>query len=228
MRQLNKSLCILALSILFATTAMAGSTWKITSLDWQPYSDSTMPSQGNSIQKLRNLLKKEGIDLVVEFYPWARAQEIARQDGYVGYYPAWPEEVAEGFTASLPVDWSEIGVLTHVHSGVKWTSLEALFEHKVGLVSTYKYPETITKLTKTKPQNVDLTPSELSLLRKLSVKRIKAAITDPTVMHYLAAREGIDNIMTLKRLKKMPLVLAFKTTPENMKRVELLNKLLLQ
>jgi len=228
MSKLGKSLCILALSIAFASTAMAGTVWKITSLDWQPYSASTMPSQGNSIQKLRNLLKKEGIDLVVEFYPWARAKEIARQEGYVGYYPAWPEEVSEGFTASLPVDWSEVGVLTHAHSRVKWTNLEALFEHKVGLVSTYKYPEAIIKQAKAKPQNVDPTPNELSLLRKLSAKRIEAAITDPTVMHYLAAREGIDNIKSLKILKKMPLVLAFKNSPENLKLYELLNKLLRQ
>ena len=187
-----------------------------------------MPTQGNSIQKLRELLNKEGIDLVVEFYPWARAQEIASQEGYVGYYPAWPEEVAEGFTASLPVDWSEIGVLTHANSGVKWTNLEALFEHKVGLVSTYKYPEIIFKLTKANPQNIDLIPNELSLLRMLSVKRVKVGITDPTVMHYLAAREGIDNIKTLQRLMKMPLVLAFRNSPENLELIEVLNKLLQQ
>jgi len=187
-----------------------------------------MASQGNSIQKLRALLKTKGIDLVVEFYPWARAQEVARQEGYVGYFPAWPEEVSEGFTASSPVDWSEIGVLTCMHSGLKWTSLEALFDDKVGLISNYKYPEDIAKLVKAKPHNVDPTPNELSLLKKLSARRFKSAITDPTVMLYLADREGVDNIKTLKILEKKALVVAFRNSPENLKRLELLMEILKQ
>ncbi len=211
----------------FATTAIAGSVWKITSLDWPPYSDSNMASQGNSIQKLRTLLKKEGVELVVEFYPWARAQEIAKQEGYVGYFPAWPEEVTEGFIASSPVDWSEIGVLTS-YSGYKWTNLEALFIDKVGLISTYKYPETIEKLAKATPHKVDSTPNELSLLKKLSSGRFKIAITDPTVMHYLAAREGVGNIKTLKILERKALVIAFRNGLENMRAIELLEKLLLE
>lgn len=222
-------LCLLASTVLADSaqkTPLLDNVWKITSLDWQPYSDAAMVSQGNSIQKLRSLLKQKGIELVVEFYPWARAREIAKRKGYVGYYPAWPEEVAEGFTASLPVDWSEIGVLTHVHSGVKWTGLEALFTYKVGLVSTYSYPEAITRLAQANPLNVDPTPNEISLLRKLSARRIKVAITDPLVMDTLAEREGIENIKLLKLLSKAPLVLAFNNQPENLKRLELLNSLL--
>lgn len=228
MSKLALKLCSLTISIAFATTAMAGSVWKITSLDWPPYSDSNMASQGNSIQKLRILLKKEGIELVVEYYPWARARYIAQQEGYVGYFPAWPEEVSEGFTASSPVDWSEIGVLTYMDSGLEWTNLNALFDNKIGLIKTYNYPEYITKLADDKPQNIDPTPNELSLLKKLSAKRIKSAITDPTVMHYLAEKEGISNIKTLKILKEKALVVAFKKDTETLKKLELLEKLLKQ
>ena len=222
--------CLFTLAALaiFASTAMAGEVWKITSLDWPPYSDPTMSSQGKSIQKLRDLLKMEGIDLVVEFYPWSRAREIARHKDYVGYFPAWPKEVDKGFTASLPVDWSEIGVMTYLHSGVNWTSLERLFDHKVGLVSTYDYPESITKWANTSPQKVEFPPNEVSLLKMLSAQRITVAITDPTVMNYLAEKKGVHNIRTVKILDKIPLVLSVEDSPENLRRIELLNRLILQ
>jgi len=225
MFRLGISLCICVFFFAFANLAMADSVWRITSLDWPPYSDSSADLQGNSIHKLRALLKEEGIELVVEFFPWARAQEVAKQEGYVGYFPAWPEEVSDGFSASLPVDWSEIGVLT-ADSNLTWISLEALFNNKIGLIMTYKYPEVIAKLAKSKSENVDSTPNELSLLKKLSDRRFKTAITDPTVMHFLAAREGIKNIKTLKILEQKALVLAFRNCPENMKRLKLLNEVI--
>ena len=88
MKHFNVIIFILLLSFTLGTAARAGEVWRITSLDWQPYSDSQSSTLGKSVEKLRSLLKNEGIDLIVEFYPWARAQDIAQQDGYVGYFPA--------------------------------------------------------------------------------------------------------------------------------------------
>ena len=42
-------------------------TWRITSLDWQPYSGSDLANHGKSVEKLRGLLKKESIELIVDF-----------------------------------------------------------------------------------------------------------------------------------------------------------------
>lgn len=218
---------LLASLLCFAVPlAKAGEVWKITSLDWQPYSGGGMATQGNSIQKLRNLLQKRDITLVVEFYPWARAQEIAKRPGYVGYFPAWPEEIIKGFIASPPVDWSEIGVLTYRDSGLEWQGLKSLFQRKLGLVSTYKYPKHIQALATEHEEMVDSTPNEMCLLRKLSNRRFPAAITDPSVMLYLAEREGVGNIETLKVLGTHALVLAFQNTPENLQRLETLTELL--
>lgn len=215
--------CILCLPY---SLSNAEEIWKITSLDWQPYSGSNMSSQGNSIQKLRNLLKKKNISLVVEFYPWARAQEIAKRKGYVGYYPAWPEEVQKGFIASPPIDWSEISVLTYQGSGLEWNGLENLFQYRIGLVSTYRFPKFIEAMMQEYPGNIDRTPNEVSLLRKLSKKRFRAAITDPSVMFYLAGQEGIDNVEVLANLATHSLVLAFRNSPENMQRLEVVQQLL--
>lgn len=203
-----------------------GEVWRVTSLEWPPYSDSRMHSEGNSVQKLRNHLELANIRLTMEFYPWLRAQQIAQHDGYFGYFPAWPEEVKEGFIASPPIDWSEVGVLTRADSEITWTSLEDIFKHRVGTVRTYEYPAPIKDFLLDKKNRIDSSPNERSLLRKLSAKRIDVAITDPLVMHYLAAAEGMDNIKTLALVTRRPLVIAVRDTPENRNRLVILRQLI--
>nr|WP_321257238.1 hypothetical protein [uncultured Pseudodesulfovibrio sp.] len=219
-------LLVLLLLMSLSSIALAGEVWRITSLDWPPYSDSKASTQGKSIQKIKKLLEKENIEIVVEFYPWARARDVALQTEYIGYFPAWPEEVEEGFIASSPVDWSEIAVMTYAGSGIEWTDLDALFQFKVGLVKNYDYPEIIASLADKWKKNVDSTPNEIALLRKLSDERIKVAITSPTVMLYLARQLGIDNIRIIKRICRNPLVMVFRDTPNNRKRLLLLNRLI--
>lgn len=203
-------------------------TWKMTSLDWQPYSGSDMTNQGNSIQKLKTLLKTEGIDLLVEFYPWERSQMLAGTKDYVGYFPAWPEEVDTGFTASDPVDSSNIGILVNTDSTLVWKDIDTLVKnYKIGIISTYVYPELIEQAVKKYPANVDYSQTEGELMRKLSGKRFDAAITDPEVMIYTAQIVGVTNIKVLnKSIMSKPLVVAFRNGADNTKRVEILNKIL--
>ncbi len=81
MKHLLTALRILVLVLIYATIASAGEVWVITSLDWQPYSDSNSPQQGFSIHKLRTLLKRENIELRVEFYPWSRLVRLPDRMG---------------------------------------------------------------------------------------------------------------------------------------------------
>ncbi|MDF2177030.1 transporter substrate-binding domain-containing protein [Aliiglaciecola sp. CAU 1673] len=210
-----------------SAAASAEETWKITSLNWEPYSGATLSNQGNAIQKLREVLKAEGINLIVEFYPWARAKALAETNDYVGFFPAWPEEVEQGFVASNAVDWSEIGVMRNKAQEVSFSTVDELFsKYKVGLVKTYVYPEDITKAMEKYKGKVDEAPDENSLLKKLSTGRHPAAITDPTVMMYLAQQQGTDNVEPVQVLTKKELVVAFRDGEDNKARIALLNKLL--
>ena len=218
-------------SILIIMTVMwsthAEEVWKITSLNWEPYSGATIASQGNAIQELRELLKKADIRLIVEFCPWKRAQLTAKGPDYVGYFPAWPEEVADGFVASPPIDWSEISILKRADTELEFNSIDELFEkYTVGIIHTYVYPKVITDAMAKYPNHVDKTPNEASLLKKLSVGRCQAAITDPNVMMYLAETEGISNITPVQVVMKKELVLALRDQPDNQARIDLLKKLL--
>ncbi|MCP4346409.1 MAG: hypothetical protein GY795_12885 [Desulfobacterales bacterium] len=94
----------------------------------------------------------------------------------MGYFPAWPEEVTEGFTASPPVDWSEVGILKKSGTSVSFESIDDLFKkYRVGIVKTYVYPALISNAMKKYPDHTDGAPDELSLLKKLSKGRHSAA-----------------------------------------------------
>ncbi len=223
---------LLIFAIVAVSMAWAGSAgaeeWKITSLNWQPYCGAEMSNQGNSIQKLRLMLEKQGITLVVEFYPWKRAQYLAGKEDYVGYFPAWPEEVAEGFVASPPVDWSVLGYMKQRNAQVSFDTVDGMFKaYKVGIVSTYVYPASVQAGMKAYPNNVDKSMDEVSLLKKLSGGRFQVALTDPNVMMYLAGKEGISNVEPMKKsLEDKPLVFSFRKGADNQKRINLLKKIL--
>lgn len=222
---------LLSISI-FLCSLFAGDvnaeTWKITSLDWPPYAGPDLPNQGLSIDKLRQLLKQEGIELVVEFYPWLRAQHYAKSEEYVGYFPAWPEEVKEEFIGSPAVDYSSIGVLTYSGSNSTWSTIDALFrDYNVGIIQTYVYPQEIQRAVQQYPKHVDYAPDETSLVKKLSAKRTDVALTDPKVMLYIAAKENIDNIVVLEEcLEQKALMVAFRNDQENQRRIERLKRAL--
>ena len=210
--------------------ASSADTWRVTSLDWQPYSGSDIDGGGNSVEKLREVLAQGGIELRIEFYPWARAQKLASTEEYIGYFPAWPEEVYKGFVGSDPVDYSYVGVLTSLGSGVEWSGLEGLFQnHSVGFVRTYTYPEIVETLKRRYPDAADPAPHELSLMRKLSRGRIDAALTDPAVMLYTASKNRIYNIKVLHaNIERKALVLSFRQGADNEMRRQVLNRLLSQ
>ncbi len=224
------ALGVLLSLILVCTSLVRAETWKLTSLNWQPYSGAEMASQGNSIQKLRQLLEAHGITLVVEFYPWKRAQYLAGKPEYAGYFPAWPEEVGDGFTASPAVDTSVIGYIKRKGEQIDFETVDGLFEnYRVGIVSTYVYPASVQAAIQANPKNTDKSNDEVSLLKKLSGGRFQVAITDPNVMMYLAGTEGISNVEPLaKILEDKPLVISFRKGEDNQKRIDFLKKVLTQ
>ncbi|MEC8428251.1 MAG: hypothetical protein VXZ35_07490, partial [Pseudomonadota bacterium] len=181
--------------------------WRMASLNWQPYAGAELVDQGSAVQKLRQVLAGADITLHVEFFPWKRAQELAKTDDYLGYFPAWPEEVYPGFIASDAVAWSQVGVLKKSGTEVSYSDVDDLFmKYRVGVVSTYTYPNVVAAAMQKYPQHVDGSMSEILLVRKLCGGRHPVAITDPRVMMYLAAQENITNIEPVGLITQKELV----------------------
>lgn len=217
-------LITLSAALLWPKPACAAEIWKIASLYWPPYSGGELAEGGASVQRLRDALKPFGVKLEVTYLPWARARMVARTGDYVGYFPAWPEEVDDGFIASVPVEWSSVAVMVRKDSNIRADELREVFGHRVGLVKTYDYPETVTAQAARRPHNVDRTPNEELLFKKLSEGRIDAAITDPKVMLHIASRSGVATIRVLRVLGHRPLVLALRDLPGTTARLRLLRE----
>lgn len=223
---LLKFILALILALTIVSPAVAGEKWKITSLAWEPYSGHDLSHQGKSIEKLRKALQACDVELVVEFFPWARAKATATQPGYIGYFPAWPEEVKEGFIASPPVDSSKIAIMSQGKRNIP-KDLDSIFATNiVGLIKNYTYPEEIEKVAKRHKRNIDAAPDENSLVRKLIRGRCDLAITDPAVMKYYAQKNGLKNIVILKELSTNPLVLAIRKSEQSEHILKILTKAL--
>lgn len=216
--------------LISAFTISAQEIWKIASLNWQPYSGAELANQGHAIEKLKKILHQADIKLVVEFYPWNRSKLLVQNNkDYIGIFPAWPEDIFDNGLVSFAVDYSEIAVLKRAGTRISFNTVDELFKkYSVGVISTYIYPEVVMEAIKKYPQHSDGASNEMTLLKKLETGRDDVAITDPKVMLYLAAEQGIDNIEHVKKIMDKALVVAFRDDEENRKRLQVLNNLLKQ
>ncbi|WP_420415477.1 substrate-binding periplasmic protein [Roseibium sp.] len=218
----------LALALQIAPTK--SETWRVAALEWPPYASPDLPGGGIAVAELRKVLESGGIELQIEYMPWPRAQALARSGSYVGYFPAWPEEVRAGFLGSDPLVMSYVGVVQMKETPVSWGSLEDLFKkYRVGYVSTYVYPKEIqTLLDRNRPLEAGC-DNERDLTRKMAAGRMDLAITDPNVMLYFAQELGFDNLEANPSLiTEKPLVLAIPNQPAFKARRHLLNELIEQ
>ncbi|MEM9633979.1 MAG: hypothetical protein AAGA50_21795 [Pseudomonadota bacterium] len=203
-------------------------TWRIASPEWPPYASPTLKGNGQAITALGKLLAQAGIDLKIDFMPWTRAQTVAASPDFTGYFPAWPEEVLDGFVASEPVSWSMVGIAQRSDNKIEWSTLDDLFlNYRVGFVRTYVYPSEMQRQIYRYYEPEDGAENEKDLARVLAAGRVDVALTDPIVMLHTAQElslEGIDEAVTI--LQRHPLVLAFAKQEDYEDKLRLLNDLL--
>jgi polar amino acid transport system substrate-binding protein len=183
---------LIATAVLFSQVASAAETWKITSLDWQPFSGKALPEGGASIAVLRAALKAEGIELQVEFYPWTRAIETAKQPGYAGVYPSWPEDVAPGFTGSAVLFKSPVGFVEPKAKPLVWTKLEDLKGKKIGIVQDYGNTPEFMALAKNGTIKTEVVTSDLLNIKKVAGGRIDGAFIDLANLNYFLKYDAKD------------------------------------
>ena len=210
------------------TSPLRAETWRIASIEWPPYAGSTLKDGGIAIRDLQLLLKRVDVDLVVDYMPWTRALTVARSAAYVGYFPAWPEEVQTGFAPSQAISQSVVGAVMLAGASHDWASLEDLFDrHRVGFVGSYVYPIDIQKEILEHYQVEDGAENEQDLARVLAAGRVDVALTDPGVLQHVAAQFSItDKPFKVRVFHQHPLVLAFTKHKGFEARRDLLNRLL--
>lgn len=232
-RLLKKHSCVFAILcwttlLLMLPAGLKAETWKIASAEFPPYSGPDLPGQGIAISALRKVLESKGIKVEVEFYPWGRSKRIAARSDFVGFFPAWPEEVRENFMPSKGIVESKVGLLYMKERPPKWKNMEELFrDYQICLIQNYRFSDEVEAAAQRYPHNVVSAPHEENLVKMMSLGRVKAAITDIRVMLHYADLLGIDNMeFSPRSVEYKRLVLAFSDRQDNYARLELLDSLL--
>ena len=215
-------------SLLLCLPSWAAEKWKITSLDWQPFSGKALPEGGAGIAVLRAALKAENIELEVEFYPWTRAIETAKEPGYAGVYPSWPEDVAPGFTGSSVLFKSPVGFVEAKEAPLVWSKLEDLKGKKIGTVQDYGNTQEFMKLVKNGTIKTEVVVDDITNIKKVAAGRLDGAFIDLNNLKYFLkndAKEIASKVQANpKVLDSKNLVLAVNNSFTNKTAAAILNR----
>jgi polar amino acid transport system substrate-binding protein len=175
------------LCALLTTTSLAAEKIVLTSLDWPPYTGNTLKDQGASVAVAKAAFAAMGYDLVVEFYPWKRAVDLAKSDQqYDGYFPEYyADELKEDFVLSEPMGSGPLGFAELKTAPVAWSTLDDVAAKTIGVVSGYVNTAEFDARMEKGTLKTSATGSDLANLQKLNGKRVDLAVIDQHVLSYL-------------------------------------------
>jgi ABC-type amino acid transport substrate-binding protein len=90
-------LCLASSAVATPAPAKARPVVRLATLDWEPYIGERLPDQGYCAALIRAAYAEQGVDVRIEFYPWARALHLARTGAVDGLMPEYfnPSREAE-------------------------------------------------------------------------------------------------------------------------------------
>lgn len=172
-----------------AVPAARAETFRLTSLEWPPYSGTDLPDQGFSVRVARAAFEAMGHSLEVDFFPWKRAVQTGLGPGYVGYFPEYyAEDLATGPCAfSEPAGSGPLGFVESVAAPVTWASLDDLQGRSIGTVSGYVNTAAFDARAADGSLAVEPATDDLTNLRKVAAGRLDLAVIDARVLDWLLA-----------------------------------------
>lgn len=145
-RYLNLSRIVLAISLLLVWTGQAIANKKVVlaTAEREPYIGKSLPGHGYVHELVKEVFKRAGYEVVVEFYPLARAKRVAEYGKVDGLIPAYREKSSESpFVFSNPFPGDSVGLLKKKSLQVSYSvdpgknlmeSLRSLREYQFGVV----------------------------------------------------------------------------------------------
>lgn len=168
---------LVGLLLLLSARALAGEV-RLVTLEYPPYTTQNRANGGSMIELTKRAFAINGHTAVIEFRPWARAQQEMSQGKYDGIMLLWPEEItAAGLTASRPLAYSELGFFVRKDSSQTLSTQEQLKGQRVGVARGYNYPDSIMDSGIVPEEAVD----DLTNLRKLAARRFDLVLLERQV-----------------------------------------------
>ena len=187
-----------------------------------------MPNQGALGHILRTVLAPQGIDIEMQFLPWARAKRVAEQDPeMIGYFPPWELGIEDGFFGVKMVS-SPVGFAQRAENPIEWSNLDDLTGLKIGYIPEYGNPEDFMARVDSGDIVGDAVPHDLNGLRMLSRGRLDAVLTDPYLTQFYLQNDsqlGQSDIEFNDRfLVEHMMYIAFEDTAENRERAKIVKE----
>lgn len=223
---------ILVLLLISARVSADNRTIYLTSLDWPPYTAEKIKFQGMTSVILTTAFKEMGYEVKIDFYPWQRAVKSAKEgEKYIGYFPEYySKDIENNFWFSDPIGEGPLGLVERKDGAIKWKSIKELANYKIGIVTEYVNTEEFDKMVERKELKTEDVTSDIQNLKKVSAKRIEAAVIDRNVMEYFFNTDtsGGELRKTLqfneKILENKKLYVCFRKNEEGQKYLKILNQ----
>ncbi len=203
-----------------ATRVAAAEPIRLATLEWEPYIGTGMPQQGYVATLVRAAFAEQGLEVEIEFYPWARALHLARTGAVDGLMPEYFDASREAdfaFSDSFP--GGPLLLYKRKDARIAYSAdpvresdraLRALKSFRFGVVRGYLNTPTFDAakyLTK------DEASDDATNLRKLVFGRIDLAVIDGPVAEHLIRTRYPDYAAKIEpmppALAELPLYIAF-------------------
>lgn len=194
MAVIKRALLLLILPALCFASREKRKTWTLTTLEWPPFVCSNCPENGAAAKALRETLRKVGVDVKFSFHSWSKSMSLGEEEGYVGYFPAWIEEVKPGFTASSTLFTSPVGFVEPRNKPLVWHSLTDLKGKVIGISQNYGNTVEFNRLVREGVIRVEVVESDDTNLRKVALGRLDGALMDINNARYFLS-VNLRNLM---------------------------------
>lgn len=213
-KTLNKALhtarllyCLVALSLM-PFSLMAKEPVSLATLNWEPYIGETLPENGFVHAVVDAAFKRAGLKLDAEFYPWARALNLATEGKVVGLFPEYYDESRlDDFIFSDPIPGGPVGFYKRVDNDIQFAvdpqtnphkAFEAMRERRFGVVRGYI---NTTSFDEADYLYKEAATSDETNLRKLYYRRIDMIFIDAFVAEHILKTKYPEYIAELEFMR---------------------------
>jgi polar amino acid transport system substrate-binding protein len=205
----------------------------LTSLEWPPYIGEKLNEMGASAKIAKAAFNEMGYTLTLQFYPWSRTVQLAKEDTKIGgYFPEYySDEVNNEFYLSDPIGTGPLGLAERKDGAIEWSIVEDLAKiEKIGTVRDYINTTDFDNLAAKGTIKVEPVTDDATNLLKISGNRIKCAVIDKYVMQYILNTDprlkDASNLIQFnkKLLEDKKLYICFKRSEDGKKLRDIFNQ----
>ena len=164
----------------------AGKTVRLATLEWPPYTGSSLPDLGATSQVVRKAFELAGYSVQIDVIPWNEAISKAKSGEYDGYFPVYfSRGIEQNFIFSKTVGTSPLGFADRKNYPIHWRRIDELTPFTIGVVAGYTNTEMLDQWIAEERLKSLAAPDDTANIDNLFSGKIDLAVIDPYVMQYL-------------------------------------------